>query len=195
MWKCRIFRLQYVNGRKGNIMRTKKTSLSPGAKKALIGVGIAAVTLLSFALSFFLALYFIVDPFVIVENDPELIAENQRLKSQVQSLEAKVDQLDADDNNESDSQEEKQETKVEEKQEETKEESKKEETKKDESKKDDSKKEETKKDDSEKDDKSEEDDGETTVEVETEPEKFNPETVTSTEEDREAAEEPMPDEL
>ena len=100
-------------------MRTKKTSLSPGAKKALIGVGIAAGTLLSFALSFFLALYFIVYPFVIVENDPELIAENQRLKSQVQSLEAKVDQLDADDNNESDSQEEKQETKVEEKQEET----------------------------------------------------------------------------
>ncbi len=72
----------------------KKKKLSPTAKKVLIGCGIGGGTLLVFIISFFMALYFIINP--IVWNDPAIIAENRNLREENETMKREIADMTSD---------------------------------------------------------------------------------------------------
>ena len=73
-----------------------KSHMSLKTKKILLGTGIVFGTVLAFVVSFFLAFSLIINPinFVTIGGE-ETAAENEELKTQVQSLEDEVEMLNA----------------------------------------------------------------------------------------------------
>lgn len=73
-----------------------KSHISLKTKKILLGTGIVFGTVLAFVVSFFLAFSLIINPinFVTIGGE-ETAAENEELKTQVQSLEDEVEMLNA----------------------------------------------------------------------------------------------------
>ncbi|MBO4940764.1 MAG: hypothetical protein J6D15_00930 [Clostridia bacterium] len=73
-----------------------KAHISLKTKKILLGTGIVFGTVLAFVVSFFLAFSLIINPinFVTIGGE-ETAAENEELKTQVQSLEDEVEMLNA----------------------------------------------------------------------------------------------------
>ncbi len=73
-----------------------KSHISLKTKKILLGTGIVFGTVLAFVVSFFLAFSLIINPinFVTIGGE-ETAAENEELKTQVQSLEDEIEMLNA----------------------------------------------------------------------------------------------------
>ena len=73
---------------------SNKRKLSPGAVKALTGIGIAFGTVIVFFISFFLSFSFIINPITPISVGAENIEEeNKELKTQVKALEDEIELL------------------------------------------------------------------------------------------------------
>lgn len=73
---------------------SKKSHISPGAKKILIGVGVGFGTIMVFLVSFILAFTLIVNPInFMTVSDADTVEENEQLKEQVQTLKDEVEVL------------------------------------------------------------------------------------------------------
>lgn len=73
---------------------SNKRKLSPGAVKALTGIGIAFGTVIVFFVSFFLSFSFIINPITPISvGAEETEQENKELKTQVKALEDEIELL------------------------------------------------------------------------------------------------------
>ncbi len=73
---------------------SNKRKLSPGAVKALTGIGVAFGTVIVFFVSFFLSFSFIINPITPISvGAEETEKENKELKTQVKALEDEIELL------------------------------------------------------------------------------------------------------
>lgn len=71
-----------------------KAQISVKTKKILLATGIVFGTILLFVVSFFLSLYFIINPIkVSAPDNGEIATENQELKTQIKTLEDEIERL------------------------------------------------------------------------------------------------------
>ncbi len=73
---------------------SSKAQMSVNTKKTLLVIGVIFGTIFLFVVSFFLSLYFIINPVqVSAPDDGEVVAENQKLQTQIQLLEEEIERL------------------------------------------------------------------------------------------------------